>query len=165
VNQTAPKSLFASSCISPVPCYHVQRDASFPHQSLAPCLSRRSPSSHAVVSPLVLPSAYAMITLYLFTRRCTLEPIVTSLKPPAPAAVRLSPVVILAGHHARQSFAAKVARPHRAASRKRLKTCQTIYFYRHIRLLTNYTIFIDGFLKKPSLEIVFVIAVPYENRL
>jgi hypothetical protein len=41
-------------------------------------------------------------------------------------------------------------------SRKKLKTCGAIYFYRRIRLWTTYTIFSGGSLRKPSLEIVFL---------
>jgi hypothetical protein len=46
-------------------------------------------------------------------------------------------------------------------SRKRLKACGALYFYRRIRLSTVYAIFSGGFLRKPPLEIVFLVAVPY----
>jgi hypothetical protein len=45
-------------------------------------------------------------------------------------------------------------------SRKRFNACGTIYFYRRIRLSTDYAIFSGGFLRKPPLEIVFLEAVP-----
>jgi hypothetical protein len=50
-------------------------------------------------------------------------------------------------------------------SRKRLKACGAVYFYSRIRLSTDCAIFSGGFLRKPPLEIVFLEAVPYENRL
>jgi hypothetical protein len=50
-------------------------------------------------------------------------------------------------------------------SRKRLKACGTVYFYRRIRLSIVCAIFSGGFLRKPPLEIVFLEAVPYENRM
>jgi hypothetical protein len=55
--------------------------------------------------------------------------------------------------------------PVQSTSRKRLKACDTVYFYRRIRLSIVYTIFSSGFLRKPPLEIVFLEAVPYKNRL
>lgn len=42
-------------------------------------------------------------------------------------------------------------------SRKRVKACETIYFYPQIRLSTDCTIFSDGSLKKQLLKIVFYI--------
>jgi hypothetical protein len=45
-------------------------------------------------------------------------------------------------------------------SRKRLNTCGTIYFYRQIRLSTDCAISSGGSLRKPPLEIVFLLAVP-----
>jgi hypothetical protein len=45
-------------------------------------------------------------------------------------------------------------------SRKKLKACGTIYFYRRIRLSTDCAIFSGGFLRKPPLKIVFLQAVP-----
>jgi hypothetical protein len=50
-------------------------------------------------------------------------------------------------------------------SRKRLKACGAVYFYRRIRLSTVCAIFSGGLLRKPQLEIVFLEAAPYENRL
>jgi hypothetical protein len=50
-------------------------------------------------------------------------------------------------------------------SRKRLKACGAVYFYRRIRLSTACDIFSGGFLRKPRLEIVFLEMVLYENRL
>jgi hypothetical protein len=49
-------------------------------------------------------------------------------------------------------------------SRKRLKACGAVYFYRRIQLSTVCAIFSGGFLRKPPLEIVFLDAVLYENR-
>jgi hypothetical protein len=49
-------------------------------------------------------------------------------------------------------------------SRKSLKACGAIHFYRRIRLSTACAIFSGVFLRKPPLEIVFLEAVPYENR-
>jgi hypothetical protein len=49
-------------------------------------------------------------------------------------------------------------------SRKRLKACGVVYFYRRIQLSTVCAIFSGGFLRKPPLEIVFLDAVLYENR-
>jgi hypothetical protein len=49
-------------------------------------------------------------------------------------------------------------------SRKMLKACGVVYFYRRIQLSTACAIFSGGFLRKPPLEIVFLEAVLYENR-
>jgi hypothetical protein len=49
-------------------------------------------------------------------------------------------------------------------SRKRLKACGAVHFYRRIQLSTACAIFSGGFLRKPPLEIVFLEAVLYENR-
>jgi hypothetical protein len=50
-------------------------------------------------------------------------------------------------------------------SRKRLKVCGVVYFYRQIQLSTVCVIFSGSFLRKPPLEIVFLEAVLYEKRL
>jgi hypothetical protein len=52
----------------------------------------------------------------------------------------------------------------RYTSRKRLKACGAVYFYRWIQLSTVCAIFSGGFLRKQPLEIVFLDAVLYENR-
>jgi hypothetical protein len=49
-------------------------------------------------------------------------------------------------------------------SRKSLKACGAVYFYRRIQLSTACVIFSGDFLRKPPLEIVFLEAVLYENR-
>jgi hypothetical protein len=51
-----------------------------------------------------------------------------------------------------------------STSRKRLKACGAIHFYRQIWLSTVCAIFSGGFLRKPPLEIVFLDVVSYENR-
>jgi hypothetical protein len=47
----------------------------------------------------------------------------------------------------------------------RFSTVCALYFYRRIRLSTICAIFSGGFLRKPPLEIVFLEAVPYDNRM
>jgi hypothetical protein len=64
----------------------------------------------------------------------------------------------------RWALKGEIGSPVGNTSRKRLKACGAIHFYRRIRLSTACAIFSGGFLRKPPLGIVFLEAVPYENR-